>query len=310
MKLNKILSKTKWLILLIVLLVALLYVKTIRKWIYEGFTNIEDRTEVDFSSYKVHSDVESIFDDFYCRIYDHLFYEEPRNIFEMQELETYTNLKKNSVILDVGCGTGNQSYMLHDRKYNVLGVDKSKAMINYCKKQYPEQKFQHGDVSEGVLYDDERFTHVLCYYFTIYYIKNKRQFFENCMHWLEPGGYLVIHLVNRNKFDPIVPIGNPLEFVNPQRHAKERMTKTDVIFKKFNYKAYFDLKGDKAYFIEEFRDKKNRGMRKHVHELFMDSQQDIINMAKEIGFIVKAKSNMVRCGYEYQYLYFLQKPLK
>ena len=51
----------------------------------------------------------------------------------------------------------------------------------------------------------DTFTHITCLYFTIYYIKDKRLFFENCFKWLKPHGVLVIHLVNMNKFDPILP---------------------------------------------------------------------------------------------------------
>ena len=42
--------------------------------------------------------------------------------------------------------------------------------------------------------------HVTCLYFTIYYIKDKENF-SNCFYWLKPGGVLLLHLVDVNKFD-------------------------------------------------------------------------------------------------------------
>ena len=44
------------------------------------------------------------------------------------------------------------------------------------------------------------------------------------MDWLMPGGYLIVHLVDRESFDPILPPGNPLYVVSPQKYAKERIT--------------------------------------------------------------------------------------
>ena len=45
------------------------------------------------------------------------------------------------------------------------------------------------------------------------------------MEWLKPGGYLILHLVDRERFDPIVPAADPLIMVSAQKHAKERITK-------------------------------------------------------------------------------------
>ena len=68
------------------------------------------------------------------------------------------------------------------------------------------------------------------------------QFFQNCINWLRPGGYLVLHLVNRDKFDPILNTADPLQFVSAQKYAKKRITKSLIKFKDFNYKALFNLK--------------------------------------------------------------------
>ena len=58
-----------------------------------------------------------------------------------------------------------------------------------------------------------------------------------------PGGYLIVHLVDRESFDPILPPGNPLYVVSPQKYAKERITKTKVHFNDFIY-------SDMKYFKE------------------------------------------------------------
>ena len=40
----------------------------------------------------------------------------------------------------------------------------------------------------------------------------------------------------------------------------------------------------------------------------MNSEDDIINMAQEAGFLIQSKVDLVECSYEYQYLYILVKP--
>jgi hypothetical protein len=62
------------------------------------------------------------------------------------------------------------------------------------------------------------------------------------MKWLMPGGSLIIHLVDREKFDPILPPGNPLMFVSPQKYAKKRITHTNLVFDNFDYQANFEEK--------------------------------------------------------------------
>jgi hypothetical protein len=75
------------------------------------------------------------------------------------------------------------------------------------------------------------------------------------MDWLMPGGYLIVHLVDRETFDPILPPGNPLYIVSPQKYAKERITKTKVNFNQFVYNADFKLNegSNIAIFDEKFK---------------------------------------------------------
>ena len=40
----------------------------------------------------------------------------------------------------------------------------------------------------------------------------------------------------------------------------------------------------------------------------MNSEDDIINMAQDAGFLIQGKVDLVNCAYEYQYLYVLVKP--
>ena len=138
-------------------------------------------------------------------------------------------------------------------------------------------------------------------------MNDKMRFFNNCMNCLMPGGFLIVHLVDKYKFDPILPPGNPLYIVSPQKYAKERITKTKITFNDFVYDSNFKLENDVATFDEKFKFNDGRVI-KQEQKLYMEDLPTIVNMAQDAGFLVHAKIDMVKCAYENQYLYVFIKP--
>ena len=250
-----------------------------------------------------------IYDNFYSNIYDLLVFNNLKDDYEITSIINKTNPSSQSIILDVGSGTGHHVAKLSNHDFNTIGIDISPAMIKQSKENYPNNKFILGDVLDSTKFKLNSFTHILCLYFTIYYLDNKQTFFDNCMDWLMPGGYLIIHLVDREKFDPILPPGNPLYIVSPQKYAKERITKTKIKFNEFDYNSNFELDKDnnKATFHEKFKFD-NGKVRKQEQILYMENTQDIISMAQDTGFIIHGKIDLMECAYEHQYLYIFVKP--
>jgi SAM-dependent methyltransferase len=248
-----------------------------------------------------------IYDDFYASIYDYLVYNNIKTDYEVGEILKSTNPSTRSVVLDIGCGTGHHVAKLNSKNLQVIGIDVSPSMIKQAMEKYPTHKFMVGDALNESQFAPSTFTHILCLYFTIYYFEDKRRFFDNCMEWLMPGGYLVIHLVDRERFDPILPPGNPLYIVSPQKYAKKRITSTKVTFNDFTYHSNFNLNDNIATFDEKF--KFNNGKtRKQEQVLYMDDTEVILTIAQQCGFTFHSKIDLVRCAYEYQYLYVFVKP--
>jgi len=254
---------------------------------------------------------QAIYDDFYANVYDYLVYNSIKNDYEIGTVINTSTPNEKSIIADIGCGTGHHVNQLSSKGLEVIGIDKSPSMIKKAKENFPfvAQNFKTGDGLDGHLFKDESLTHILCLYFTIYYMQDKMRFFNNCMNWLLPGGYLIIHLVDKYKFDPILPPGNPLYIVSPQKYAKERITKTKVTFNDFVYNADFKLEdsNDVAVFDEKFKFNDGK-VRKQEQKLYMEDLPTIVNMAQDAGFLIHAKIDMVKCAYEYQYLYVFVKP--
>tara|TARA_B100000989_G_C19433916_1_gene424282 strand:- start:41 stop:976 length:936 start_codon:yes stop_codon:yes gene_type:complete len=295
MKLN-IWCKTA-LFLTIILVILLLINKHVPK--IEGFTQREKF---------VVKEGTDVYDGFYTSIYDDLVLDKVKNDFEIGEIKRL--IIKKGRVLDVGSGKGHHVNLLNNAGYEAEGVDISPAMIESAKEKYKQHTFKNGDVMETMLYPANSFSTVTCMYFTIYYMKDKNRFLQNVYRWLMPGGYFVIHLVNRDKFDPILNAADPLHIVSAQKHAKKRITNSLVKFKDFQYKANFDLDKSQnlANFEETLKDDKSGHVRQNRHKLYMEPQKHILSIAKNIGFILKGKIDMVSTQYHNQYLYLLYKP--
>ena len=250
-----------------------------------------------------------IYDDFYANVYDDLVFNQIKNDYEVGEIVNKTTPDTESLILDIGSGTGHHVKSLTDMGLNALGIDISPAMVKIAQNAYPDLDYRVADALDTMIFPSDSFTHITCLYFTIYYIKDKRKFFENCMQWLMPGGYLTLHLVDRDNFDPIIPAGDPFGIVSPQSYADKRITSTVVKFNDFDYKSNFELgPNDIAIMNETFKYKNNGNVRKNEHKLYMPTQTKILSLAKETGFILLSQIDMLRCQYGSQYIYVLQKP--
>lgn len=297
-KLNRTSMWTKSLLFFSILLVIVLVTKT--KTNIEGFQQSKDF---------VLKTNENLYDDFYCQIYDEILYDKNKHSFEMREItKLYKDEMKN--VLDVGSGTGKHVKSFSNMKIKAKGIDTSESMVKYSKQQYPGLDIQKADVLNSITFVPNSFTHITCFYFTIYYIEDKGVFFNNCYDWLVPGGKLIVHMVNRDMFDPMLTLSNPVKIVSPQKHAKERLTKSIVKFNDFEYKSNFLLykENNKATFNETMKDDATGNVRKNVHTLYMDTQKNILSIAKSVGFILEGKFDMIKCQYDYQYLYILKKP--
>jgi SAM-dependent methyltransferase len=251
-----------------------------------------------------------IYDDFYADIYDYLVFNSQKDEYEVGQIVNKTTPASESVILDVGCGTGHHVAEFVSNGYKAQGIDLSPSMIDQAKKNFPEYQFDVADALNTAEFAPSTFTHITCMYFTIYYLQDKQQFFENCMKWLKPGGYMILHLVDRDNFDPILPPGNPLLYLSPQKYAEKRITTTKVKFDTFSYSADFDLnsKNNIATFVEKFKSDADGKVRKNEHIMYMPTIDVIVNQAQQVGFILDSEIDLIDCQYEYQYLYVFIKP--
>ena len=249
-----------------------------------------------------------IYDSFYAMVYDDLYKTETRSDYEYKKIIEMTQPTEKSEFLDVGSGTGHLVNDLNNAGYHAIGIDKSKAMINYSEKKFPDIDTKCGDVIDSMNYDKGVFTHITCMNFTIYHLEDKLTFFKNCYYWLMPNGYLIMHLVNRNKYNPIVPAANPPLLDNPQKYSNVRIKDSKINFIDFEYQNSHDFKTDKRVIIKEtFTDASTKNIRQNELTLYMENIDEIVNIAKKCGFIPHAQIKMIND--EYQYIYIFERLL-
>lgn len=311
-----------WATLIVFLAVAIIVI-----WVINFFNTMYKSKSEGFeqeSRFILKQNDEVFEDPFYVGIYDELFYKKLYNSYEVGIILNEIHPTSKDVVIEIGSKTGSYTSALQQScGCDVIGLDKSKAMVEYASKRHPNCTFMQGDPLDFMSFSSEYATAILLLDFAIYYIKDRRTLFYNCYHWLKPGGYLVLHLVNRHMFDPIVPAAKPFTLVSPQSVAKKRITTSDVVFKDFDYKSKFEFDeeqeqgrdekdgrvktSDGVTITETMKDRRGK-VRKNIRSLRMSGQKIIIGEAKDSGFTMLGQYDLIKSQREYQYIYILYKP--
>jgi len=250
---------------------------------------------------------EHLFDDFYAKVYDMVIdgavREETEINLTLGWAKTYRPEASMLQVLDVGSGTGGAVEKMRIAGVaKVVGLDSSDAMVTAARKKYPKADYRVGEVEQIGAFAAGEFNLVTMYYFTVYYLRDRTAAFRNLFQLLQPGGCLVFHGVNREKFDPILESASPFVGFSVQKYSKERVTRSKVVFDKFTYEADFQHEGGHAEFREEFKFK-NGKVRRQVHTMRMPTMEELVGEAEQNGFTFKQYIDLTGIGYEYQYLF-------
>ncbi len=250
----------------------------------------------------------NVYDDFYAEAYDDIFLPDDYAKATIKAILNVTGASEKSKFLDVGSGTGSIMKVLGSR---CVGIEKSKPMVQKCKSKCgADAKVVEDDVLDPLAFSRYQFSHVLCLDKTIYEIKDLsngsardvplHKFFNNCRMWLQNGGYLIVQLVNPQKFNAIVPASMPAFVSNPQKYVSQRITKSEVDFGDHVYSAKYNNNA----FVETFTDKASGKVRQNERVLEMQDEASIIKQAQMCGFSLHGQINMEPVnGDEHQSLY-------
>ena len=309
-----------FIILLIIIAVHLVNYKHIT------YENYDDMTSGKRFESKIDSEV---FDLFYSKYYDNIHENKDRDVGQLKIILNYAKNKKFVKFLDVGCGTGYHVSLLDKMKYDVVGIDKSKTMIAAAKSKYPDCNFNVGDILNNNLYDYSSFTHIICLNKTIYYIKDKDTFFDNCSLLLTSDGLLIIHLIDREKFKPFIINSNDKTVLyNPEKHNNTITRNLIKINSNLEYVCEYEkndsyetnktseaneltkidnLNNPYSYYKETFQNVETNSVRKNIINLYMPTIEEILAIAKIRGFVVKDKQPLDIIDHNNEFLFILKK---
>jgi SAM-dependent methyltransferase len=293
----------------------------------EGFTNAGDdkddafsvpsRAELRMYDTDRRTRTKEIYDRYYCGVYQQLIdrFKESLVTYEVNDLIKHTRIKEyggRATVLDLGCGTGQHLIKLFAARTrpSLYGVDVSKHMLDRAQPLIPARtrlinaSFDHGDAL-----DARFFTHITCYYFSFYYSRDYRALLKNVHTWLVDGGYFCVHLVDIDRFDPVIDAANPFVGISLQKYMKKRKTTSTVVLTDSLYTSTFEHKrgSAKATFKEQFIYKDKQKIRENVHTLHMPNHAQVVDDARAVGFRLRHITPLYPLGYEYQYICYLQK---
>jgi len=294
---------------LVCLVVILYIVSTYCSTVEEGFQNAKDEGRA--VSYE---DPESMYDSVIASIYNVLWHSNEKLEYErisIQELALADWPTKSVKVLDACCGTAPHACFFKNLGVDYTGIDISSDMIEQAKKDCPGTKFVKDDITKVQLFAPKTLSHCLLLNFSIYQFMNPKVVSDNFFSWLEPGGYFIVHLVNPDKFDPLLDLATPFAAFSLQKYSIDRVTDSSIFFDKFKYLGKFAKKKgeDEATYTETltYYSPEKEKYRENIHRWNMPSRERMINIIQSSGFRHVEDIDLVRCGKEYQYLTYFTK---
>jgi len=249
-----------------------------------------------------------IYDSFYADIYDKLHMPEEHATFEYNKIiEATMPDKRQSNFLDIGAGTGDLVHKLTSNGYNAHGIDSSKAMCSHAKSKYPTIDVNHSHMSSAS-YDTNSFSHITCTDSTFYQMKDKSEFFRKCYNWLIPNGYLVLHLVDKENFTPVVSCVNKMLDINLSNDTVlKNINNTTLDFTDFKYNVTYkqEDQSDELVVKETFTDTASRHVRQNEMILNVENLNKTLKIASNSGFI--AHSKFVTPTDKHQFVYIFER---
>ena len=280
--------------------------------IIKGIDNEKDKQIEAFTQKKnLRQTIKEIYDDFYVTLYDKLFGSKIRVEYEfMSVFNKYIKSWRadNIHILDVGCGTGHILRLSKTNKLNADGMDISKSMLKRAAEVAPGTHLISGDYNDIANYPEEKYSHIFCLFFTIYYSNDISNVFKNFNWTLKNDGIVFLHLVDRDRFDPVLEASSRLiPFFDPQKHAKVRKTETSLTFNNLKYKSSWDFGNKEDIKFRENFILNDGKIIQNIHHFNIPTEKTILKIANNNGFKLIKIIDMTIVNHAFNYIYCFKK---
>lgn len=258
------------------------------------------------------ADNKRIFDNNYINLYENIIIDSDKNKYFIDSILNNTNISNNGTILNIGCKTGNINKLLRERNINSIGLDESVDMIKFCKNNYRDIDFHILNYNSlDSITINNNITHILCLNMEIYYIENIDLFFSKCYNLLDNNGYLIIHIVNYEKYNN-TSVYSRIHNLNPNHLSIKKVNDSMIQFNDIIYNTKYriypnDFGNKKVKFTETIQNLKNNNIHENIHNLNMISNSNLEKIANDHGFILTNKIEINLEYYNDEYLYIFRK---
>lgn len=126
-----------------------------------------------------------------------------KELFDKEELFLKKKIKRNSRVLDIGCGDGRIILLLQDMVLKIIGIDYDERVIKDTRTRFSEEK--NIDVVKGNAFDipfkKEVFDYVLLMMTLVNFSENKLKSLLEMKRVLKKNGSVIISVYSDSAFD-------------------------------------------------------------------------------------------------------------
>lgn len=261
------------------------------------------------------SEYKDAFSEFYAMLFDKVFSEDDMYKAEVNMISKFIEknrvnpaLEKDNIkILDAGSGPGRHLQYI-SQKYKTIGCDRSRNMIRRSKLRNPLAEVKEKDLKDVEAFNEGEFSHILCLKDTLYHNEKKdwNEILSNFYYWLQPGGYLIIHVFDPEKLDPAPR--NFSQYTKDENKRKHAVTH----FKKFSHDAWWTKSNsnkDKHYFHELVLGK-NGDKKIFKNRLYIPRKEEVLDEINRNIFKLESIDHLEDLEIYDHEIYYFRKPLK
>jgi len=217
--------------------------------------------------------------------YYDLFKDENSYVDIVNKLVSLFNKHNVKSVLDIGCGTGKIDKLLNDKKYEILGIDNSKEMIEHAQRNYPDITFKQMDAETFKL--DEKFDAIIALDSVLTFLTKEDAFetsIKNIVNHMKKGSILFF---NTGFTEKLIPN----DFID---HFVKEVKKEGI-----NYKKEYSMKRQGNLLVTNIKIIENNKViigEEHIHRII--SEELVLKLLSDFGCEVEVSGNSNKQGHQ------------